>query len=26
LLPVEVSVDQFWEVVQDTLNLGVKAA
>ena len=26
LLPAEVSVDQFWEVVQDTLNLGVKAA
>ncbi len=26
LLPVGVSVDQFWEVVQDTLNLGVKAA
>jgi hypothetical protein len=26
LLPAEVSVDQFWEVVQDTFNLGVKAA
>ena len=26
LLPAEVSVDKFWEVVQDTLNLGVKAA
>jgi hypothetical protein len=26
LLPTEVSVDKFWEVVQDTLNLGVKAA
>lgn len=26
LLPAEVSVDEFWEVVQDTLNLGVKAA
>jgi putative transposase len=26
LLPAAVSVDQFWEVVQDTLNLGVKAA
>jgi DDE superfamily endonuclease len=26
LLPMEVSVEKFWEVVQDTLNLGVKAA
>jgi hypothetical protein len=26
LLPSEVSVDQFWKAVQDTLNLGVKAA
>jgi hypothetical protein len=26
LLPAGVSVGKFWEVVQDTLNLGVKAA